>query len=87
MNSLKAIYETAKVSGFRVAECHSMNSSSTSDVILGPFVILTLVIRRLLQWERLQQFRSNLVVVLEKPPVEQLNIYRFADSQTDTLKV
>jgi ubiquinone/menaquinone biosynthesis C-methylase UbiE len=68
MNSLKAIYETARVSGFRVAECYSMNSSSTSDMIFGPFVIVTLVIRRMLRWEKLQQFRSNLVVVLVKPP-------------------
>ena len=67
MNTMKAIYEMAEVSGFRVAECHSVNSSSTSDMIFGPFVILTLFIRRLLRWNRLRQFRSNLIVVLEKP--------------------
>jgi hypothetical protein len=67
MNSLKAIYETAAGAGFRVAECHAVNTSSTSDMIFGPFVILTLSIRRLLQWKRLTQFRSNFVVVLEKP--------------------
>jgi ubiquinone/menaquinone biosynthesis C-methylase UbiE len=67
MNSLKAIYEIAEALGFRVAECHAVNTSSTSDMIFGPFVIVTLVIRRVLQWKRLRQFRSNFIVVLEKP--------------------
>jgi ubiquinone/menaquinone biosynthesis C-methylase UbiE len=67
MNSLGTIYEIAEAPGFRVAECHSVNSSSTSEMIFGPFVIVTLIIRRMLQWRRLQQFRSNFVVVLEKP--------------------
>jgi ubiquinone/menaquinone biosynthesis C-methylase UbiE len=66
MNSLKAIYKAAEAPGFRVTECHCVNSSSTSEMIFGPFVILTLIIRRLLQWNCLQQFRSNFVVVLEK---------------------
>lgn len=69
MNSLQAIYKAAAARGFRVTECHSVNSSSTSDMIFGPFVILTLIIRRLLQSDRLRQFRSNFVVVLEKPLV------------------
>jgi 2-polyprenyl-3-methyl-5-hydroxy-6-metoxy-1,4-benzoquinol methylase len=67
MNSLKEIYETARLSGFRVVECRSVNTSSTSDMMFGPFVIVTLLVRRLLQWKWLRQFRSNFVAVLEKP--------------------
>jgi len=67
MNTLKAIAPMAEDSGFQVVECHCVNSSSTSDMIFGPFVILTLFIRRLLRWDRLRQFRSNFIVVLEKP--------------------
>jgi SAM-dependent methyltransferase len=72
MNDFRSIYETAEACGFRVAECHSVNSSSTSDIILlGPFVVITLFIRRLLQLDVLQQFRSNFVVVLAKPILNQ----------------
>jgi hypothetical protein len=67
MNTFRAIFPTAEVSGFRVIECHSVNSSSTSDMIFGLFVILTLSMRRLLRWNRRRQFRSNFIVVLEKP--------------------
>ena len=68
MNSLKQYTKIAEAPGFRVAECHAVNTSSTSEMIFGPFVILTLVIRRVLQWRRLRQFRSNFIVVLVKPP-------------------
>jgi ubiquinone/menaquinone biosynthesis C-methylase UbiE len=66
MNTLKTIAPIAENCGFHVAECHCVNSSSTSDMVLGPFVILALFIRRLLGWDRLRQFRSNFIVVLEK---------------------
>jgi ubiquinone/menaquinone biosynthesis C-methylase UbiE len=66
MNTLQATYEIAENCGFRVVELHSVNSSSTSEMMFGPFVVLTLAIRRLLRWQRLRQFRSNFVVVLQK---------------------
>jgi ubiquinone/menaquinone biosynthesis C-methylase UbiE len=87
MNSLKAIYEIAEAPGFRVAECHAVNTSSTSEMIFGPFVILTLVIRRVLQWRRLKQFRSNFIVVLVKPPAGSEGAACVAQHPVDALNV
>jgi 2-polyprenyl-3-methyl-5-hydroxy-6-metoxy-1,4-benzoquinol methylase len=66
MNTLQATYKIAKTCGFRVVEFHSVNTSSTSEIVFGPFVVLALAIRRLLRWQRLRQFRSNFIVVLQK---------------------
>lgn len=68
MNDFENIYRLAESSGFRVAECRSLNTSSTSEIIIfGPFVLLVLLIRRMLQLDVMKGFRSNFIVVLEKP--------------------
>ena len=67
MNDLQSIHAIAQSCGFRLAECHALNTSSAgSIVLLGPFVVLDLAYRRLLRWEALRQFRSNFIVVLQK---------------------
>jgi hypothetical protein len=70
MNTVQASYEIAEMCGFNVVEFRPVNTSSTSDMVLGPFVVLTLAIRRLLQWQRRRQFRSNFIVILQKPLLE-----------------
>ena len=66
MNRLRDIRQLAAKCCFRVLKCESLNSSSTGSIFLGPFVIFDLLIRRLLRRERFSEFRSHLIVVLEK---------------------
>jgi hypothetical protein len=69
LNSVSSITQAAKKAGLRVREFHKLRTSSTGTIMmLGPFVIFDLLLRRLTRWKRLENFRGNFVVVLEKPP-------------------
>ncbi len=67
MNRLQDIYRLANDCKFRVLRCDSLNTSSAGNIFLGPLVLVELLIRRVLRHERFQEFRSNFIVVLEKP--------------------
>jgi ubiquinone/menaquinone biosynthesis C-methylase UbiE len=66
MNRLSAIHDVASKCSFRVLRCESLNTSAVSSIFLGPFAVVELLIRRILRHERLKEFRSNIIVVLEK---------------------
>jgi SAM-dependent methyltransferase len=67
MNDLESVQTLARRGGFRVVTCRSLTTSSAGSIlILGPFVIIELLIRRLLRWELFRGFRSVLIVVLQK---------------------
>jgi len=66
MNRLSAIHQLASQCCFRVLRCESLNTSAVTNIFLGPFVIIELLIRRLLRHEYFKEFRSNFIVVLEK---------------------
>jgi len=66
MNRLRDIHQLAAQCGFRVVRCESLNTSATSNMFLGPFAVLELLIRRLFRHPRFEEFRSNFIVILQK---------------------
>ena len=68
INTAKTIERVVADAGFEVEQFQKLNTSSTGDMLLyGPFVMLPLVWRRLLRFPRLQNYRSNFIVVLRTP--------------------
>jgi len=65
MNSLAAISQMAAASGFRVQEFRSISTSAVT-ALLGPVAIVELLYLRLLEAKRFQNYRSNLIAVLQK---------------------
>jgi ubiquinone/menaquinone biosynthesis C-methylase UbiE len=65
MNTPRRIRKLAKASGFALSDLKRVESSAQA-VMLGPFVILELLWIRLLRMHFLRDFRSNLIVILQK---------------------
>jgi ubiquinone/menaquinone biosynthesis C-methylase UbiE len=74
LNTVKQIKRLADSSGFVIEELQCTDTSSVSYMYFGPFLILILLYGRLLRLERLNQWRSNLIVVLKKPSNDHLSI-------------
>jgi ubiquinone/menaquinone biosynthesis C-methylase UbiE len=72
INTAASIRRAAKHAGLEIREFHKLHCSSTTAIFaLGPFVVLDLLLRRLTRWRRLENFRENFVVVLQKPGDEK----------------
>ena len=68
LNTVSSVTEAAQKAGFAVREVHKISASSSGAIlVLGPFIVLHLLFRRLTRWKLLENFRDNFVVVLEKP--------------------
>ena len=67
MNDEPDIRHLAREAGFQVEWVHSVNTSSTGQMMLGPFVLADLAWRRATRLELLRRFRSNYIVLLKKP--------------------
>src|SRR5690348_12140942 len=66
LNTRAAIAGAAARQGLEIVEYISCESSAQARM-LGPIVILELLLIRLLRWPRLVNFRTNIIVVLQKP--------------------
>lgn len=67
MNTEEDIQSAARAAGLQVETLLAINTSSTGQILLGPFVLADLAWRRATRADGLRQFRSNYVVVLRKP--------------------
>lgn len=70
-NTIDQVKRAADSSRFMVDELQCTNTSSTSGIYFGPFLIPMLLYKRLLRLKFLSRYRSSLIVVLRKPPVCQ----------------
>jgi ubiquinone/menaquinone biosynthesis C-methylase UbiE len=67
-NDVVAIERTARDAGLAIRKFDKLSCSwSGAIMLLGPFVVFELLFRRLTRWKRLENFRANFVVVLQKP--------------------
>jgi ubiquinone/menaquinone biosynthesis C-methylase UbiE len=66
INSSRTITELAERVGFHVRETRLIVSSATL-IMIPPLAVLELLLLRLLMTQSLQQFRTNIIAVLEKP--------------------
>lgn len=66
VNQVQDIHQLAAKCCFRVLRFECLNSSATSNIFLGPFVVFELLVRRLLRGRRFKEFRSNFIVVLQR---------------------
>ena len=66
MNTVRKIEKLSKAVGLLVDEITCTDTSSISGIYFGPFLIPMLLYSRLLRWEPLRRFRSNIIVVLRK---------------------
>jgi ubiquinone/menaquinone biosynthesis C-methylase UbiE len=66
MNTFGSIAATANQAAFRLTRVKSFCSSAITS-IFGPLVIFELLYLRLLEHERFQGIRSNLIAIMQKP--------------------
>jgi ubiquinone/menaquinone biosynthesis C-methylase UbiE len=64
-NSMAAITSLAGQAGYTVRELKMVNSSAET-IVLGPVVVFELLLIRLLNMDRFQKYRSNIVAALER---------------------
>jgi SAM-dependent methyltransferase len=67
LNTVEQMQHHASGAGLRISSCESLNSSNAGAIMLGPFALLDLVIKRITSAESLKAYRSNFVVLLQKP--------------------
>lgn len=70
INTPKAVRRLADASGMRLLELR-MISSAGELALLGPVVVLELLITRILETRLLRDFRSNMIVILQKEGAAQ----------------
>jgi SAM-dependent methyltransferase len=64
INTQRDILESAAAAGFHVHDIQFVNTSSTSRMKLGPFVLVELALIRLQRLEALKEMRSNIIATL-----------------------
>ncbi len=68
INTARNVERFATLAAFDIEEFRKVNTSSTGDLLLyGPFLPFVLLWRRLLRKKALENFRSNFIVLLQKP--------------------
>jgi SAM-dependent methyltransferase len=68
LNTFEDVEAQASRAGVIVSSCESLNSSNAGAIMLGPLALIDLLVKRLTSSDSLEQYRSNFVVLLEKPP-------------------
>jgi len=67
INTVSSVEEVARNVGFKIRALHRVSASSSGSIfVLGPLIVFHLLFRRLTRLKALENFRDNLVVVLEK---------------------
>jgi ubiquinone/menaquinone biosynthesis C-methylase UbiE len=69
LNTFEQVEDHARRAGFNITSCQSLNSSNAGAIMLGPFVFIDLLIKRVTSGESLKHLRSNFVVLLKKSPL------------------
>ena len=85
MNTADDIRSVAEVCGLRVQSIRHVECTA-QGVMLGPLVAVELLIIRVLRASRFEKYRSDLVVVLQKPDVQNRRIPSSATGQRLSLQ-